>query len=103
MLAAYAGHTSLAQELLKRKADPNRLNDLGQSIIGGAVFKGHTDIVKALVESGADPRIGTPNAIQAAQIFARNDLLEILGAKEDDLKVDGSIPLVPPSAAPASS
>ncbi|KAJ2925630.1 hypothetical protein H1R20_g11464, partial [Candolleomyces eurysporus] len=103
MLAAYAGNTSLSQELLKRKADPNRLNDLGQSIIGGAVFKGYTEIVKALVESGADPRIGTPNAIQAAQIFARNDLLEILGAKEDDLKVNGSTPLVPPSAASASS
>lgn len=102
MLAAYAGHTSLTQELLKRKADPNRLNDLGQSIIGGAVFKGYTEIVKSLVESGADPRSGTPNAIQAAQIFARNDLLEILGAKEGDLKLDGSTARVP-SGEPATS
>ena len=52
MLAAYAGHSSLTRALLQRGADPNRLNDLGQSIIAGATFKGYTEVVEALFEKG---------------------------------------------------
>lgn len=92
MLAAYAGHEELTRELLKRKADPNRKNDLGQSIIGGAVFKGYTEIVRMLVESGADPRAGTPTAIQAAHMFGRIDLLTILGAKVGDITAEVPTP-----------
>lgn len=99
MLSAYAGHKELTTELLKRKADANRLNDLGQSVIGGAVFKGYTDIVKTLMEYGADPRAGRPTAIEAAHMFGRNDLLEVLGAKEGD--VSGDVP-TPPSFVPRS-
>lgn len=94
MLAAYAGHASLTQELLNRKADPNRLNDLGQSIVGGAVFKGHTGIVRALMEAGADARAGKPTAIQAARLFGRKELFEVLGVTEEDLK-DDSVPVLP--------
>lgn len=86
MLAAYAGHTELAKSLLDRGGDPNRINDLGQSIVAGAVFKAHNDIVHALMEKGADPRLGTPNAIQAAYMFGRNDLMAVLGAQESDFK-----------------
>ncbi|PPQ71313.1 hypothetical protein CVT24_012039 [Panaeolus cyanescens] len=86
MLAAYAGHTELTKGLLERGGDPNRLNDLGQSMIAGAVFKGHNDVVRALIEKGADPRSGTPNALQAAYMFKRDDLMELLGAKEEDFK-----------------
>lgn len=88
MLAAYAGHASLTKELLQRGADPDRLNDLGQSIVAGAVFKAHDDVVKALVEKNADPRIGTPTAIQTALMFGRNDILDILGATEEDRKAN---------------
>ncbi|KAJ3560459.1 hypothetical protein NP233_g10827 [Leucocoprinus birnbaumii] len=98
MLAAYAGQTSLVNELLKRNADPDRLNDLGQSIIAGAVFKAHDDIVKALVEKNANPRIGTPTAIQTALMFGRTDILDMLGATEEDRKVD--VPK-PPSMVPS--
>jgi ankyrin repeat protein len=97
MLAAYAGHLPLTQELLNRGADPNANNDLGQSIVAGAVFKGHTDVVRALMEKGADPRAGTPTAIQAAHMFNQQEVLEILGAKEGD--IDASVP-TPPSAIP---
>jgi len=92
MLAAYAGHTELVKGLLERGADPNRTNDLGQSIVAGAVFKMHNDIVHALMAKGADPRAGIPNAIQAAQIFRRAELMEVLGAREEDL-VDVPTPL----------
>ncbi|KAH9475091.1 Putative ankyrin repeat protein [Psilocybe cubensis] len=95
MLAAYAGHTELAKGLLDRGGDPNRTNDLGQSIVAGAVFKGHDEIVRALVAKGADSRQGTPNAIQAAQMFRRTDLMELLGARDEDLV---KIPTPPPAA-----
>jgi ankyrin repeat protein len=93
MLASYAGHLSLTQGLLARGADPNRLNDLGQSIIAGAVFKAHVDIVRALVEASADPRLGTPNAIQTAHMFKRKDLMELVGANEGDMNTDSSEPV----------
>ncbi|KAG1830967.1 hypothetical protein DFJ58DRAFT_736780 [Suillus subalutaceus] len=77
--------------LLQRKADPNRLNDLGQSNIAGAVFKLH-DEVRILAEAGADPRIGKPIAIEAAHIFGREELMEVLGAKQGDIGTDVPTP-----------
>lgn len=99
MLAAYAGHTELTKGLLEKGADPNRINDLGQSIVAGAVFKGHNEIVRALMEKGADPRQGTPNAIQAAQMFRRSELFEVLGARDEDLvDIPAPLPAGPPSS-----
>ncbi|KAF9443861.1 ankyrin [Macrolepiota fuliginosa MF-IS2] len=98
MLAAYAGHAELTKELLKRGADPNRLNDLGQSIVAGAVFKAHDDVVKALMEKGADPRSGTPTAIQTALMFGRTEILDVLGATEEDKNAE--VPR-PPSMVPS--
>ncbi|KAF9481501.1 ankyrin, partial [Pholiota conissans] len=92
MLAAYAGHTELTKGLLERGADPNRINDLGQSIVAGAVFKSHNEIVYALMAKQADPRKGTPNAIQAAQMFRRTELMDVLGVRPEDL-VDVPTPL----------
>ncbi|KAG1824867.1 ankyrin repeat-containing domain protein [Suillus subaureus] len=97
MLAAYAGHAELTKGLLQRKADPNRLNDLGQSIIAGAVFKSHDAVVRILAKAGADPRIGKPTAIEAAHIFGRKELMEVLGAQQGDIGTD--VP-TPPSARP---
>jgi hypothetical protein len=39
MLAAYHGHADLVRLLISHGADPNRLNDRGQSPLAGAVFK----------------------------------------------------------------
>lgn len=97
MLAAYAGHTELTTELLERGADPNRLNDLGQSMIAGAVFKSHDGVVRALAQKGADPRLGTPNAVQTAHMFGRKELMDVLGTSEGDIDVE--IP-TPPSFIP---
>jgi hypothetical protein len=36
-------------------------------------------VVQALVAAGADPDAGTPSARAAAQMFARADLLALLG------------------------
>ncbi len=86
MLAAYNGHAGLVKELLTRGADGNRANDQGQSPLAGAVFKGHDEVVRVLVEGGADPRNGRPTAIQTARMFKRDELLEVLGATDDDMK-----------------
>lgn len=45
MLAAYHGHAELVVLLMQHGADPNRLNDRGQSPIAGAVFKKEDAVV----------------------------------------------------------
>lgn len=84
MLAAYSGHHTLVQSLLTRKANPNKLNDRGQSPLAGAVFKGEDEVVKVLVEGGADPRLGTPNAIESARMFGKEGMLRLFGAGEGE-------------------
>ena len=84
MLAAYAGHLSLAKGLLQRGADVGRLNDSGQSILAGAVFRGHAEMVQALMGRGADPRTGAPTAMHTAMMSGMEGMLEMLGATEED-------------------
>lgn len=84
MLAAYHGHAATVSALLERCADPNVLNDRGQSPLAGAVFKGHDEVVGVLVEGGADPRLGTPNAVDSARMFKKEAYLELFGVGRDD-------------------
>lgn len=86
MLAAYSGHAGLVKELLARGGDANRPNDQGQYPLAGAVFKGHDDVVQALIDGGANPRLGTPTAIQTARMFKKDVLLEVMGATEEDMQ-----------------
>jgi ankyrin repeat protein len=79
MLAAYHGHADAVRLILQHGGDANAANDRGQTPLAGAVFKGYADVVEALVEAGADPDVGTPSARAAAQMFARADLLALLG------------------------
>jgi ankyrin repeat protein len=79
MLASYHGHLEAVRMLLDKGADANVLNDRGQSIVAGAVFKGEHEVVKALFENGADVRKGQPNAIDSAKMFKRNDMLTLFG------------------------
>ena len=85
MLAAYSGHANLVKELISRGADVDALNDKLQSPIAGAVFKGHDDVVRVLAQAGADPRIGTPTAIETAYMFNQKQLLQTLGATGEDI------------------
>lgn len=96
MLAAYSGHPELVRGLLTRGADPNRVNDRGQSPLAGAVFKGEDEVVHVLVDGGADPRLGTPTAIQSARMFGKTELLTVLGANDEDLKENVPLPPGPP-------
>lgn len=74
MLAAYHGHAGTVRALAQRGADPNRLNDRGQSPLAGAVFKAEDTVVAALLEAGADPDLGQPSARATAEMFHRGDL-----------------------------
>lgn len=68
MLASYHGHEPLASLLVEYGADPNRLNDRGQSILAGVVFKNEGEIIKLLLKAGADPELGEPSALEATRV-----------------------------------
>ncbi|WP_369371526.1 ankyrin repeat domain-containing protein [Promicromonospora sp. Populi] len=72
MLAAYHGHAELTAGLAERGADVNRLNSKGQAPLAGAVFKNEADVIRVLIEHGADPDAGTPSARATAQMFGRD-------------------------------
>jgi len=74
MLAAYHGHAATVAALTARGANADRVNDRGQSPLGGAVFKGEDDVVRVLLDAGADPDAGTPTARETAAMFGRPDL-----------------------------
>ena len=84
MLAAYNGHASVVRLLHSKGADPNRLNDRGQSPLAGAIFKGEDEVVRTLAELGADPRAGSPSAIDSAKLFGQDKWLDLLGATEEE-------------------
>lgn len=69
MLAAYHGHATLVSLLLSHGANPNILNDRGQSPLAGAVFKNEKEVIEALLQGGADPDLGTPSAMEAVELF----------------------------------
>jgi ankyrin repeat protein len=79
MLAAYHGHAGTVGVILAHGGDPNTANDRGQTPLAGAVFKGYPAVVQALMEAGADADAGTPSARAAAEMFARTDILALLG------------------------
>ncbi|KAK7969962.1 hypothetical protein PG988_009035 [Apiospora saccharicola] len=72
MLAAYHGHADLVELLIQHGADPNRVNDRGQSPLAGAVFKKEDIVIEArhvLLEGLADPDLGSPSAMQCVTMF----------------------------------
>lgn len=79
MLAAYHGHADTVQLILSHGGDANAANDRGQTPLAGAAFKGYTEVARVLLDAGADPDAGSPSARAAAQMFARADILDLLG------------------------
>lgn len=98
MLASYHTHPSLVSYLLSHGADPNTLNDRGQSPLAGAIFKaagapgGHgaasapgsaddedrnedegqseaDQVIQVLLEAGADMDKGRPSARESVEMF----------------------------------
>ncbi|MBD8029114.1 ankyrin repeat domain-containing protein [Corynebacterium gallinarum] len=75
MLAAYAGNLDVLDVLIKHRANVNKLNNRQQSPLAGAIFKKEDEIIDRLLAAGADPTWGTPNAIDTARMFGREDLV----------------------------
>lgn len=76
MLAAYHGHVDTVSMLLRKGCDPDVVNDRGQTPLAGAVFKGWNIVVRTLLTDGnADPMKGHPSAVQAAQMFKKEEYL----------------------------
>ncbi len=73
MLASYHGHAPLVSLLVQHGADPNRLNDKGQSPLAGVVFKNEPAVIKILLEAGADPEVGEPTALAATKVIESID------------------------------
>lgn len=51
MLAAYHGHAELVKLLIEHGADPNRVNDRGQSPLAGAVFKKEDAVIEVCLDT----------------------------------------------------
>lgn len=79
MLAAYHGHAGIVADLAARGVDVNAVNDKGQTPLAGVAFKGYVEVAEVLIGAGADPDQGQPTARQTAQMFKRQDLLELFG------------------------
>lgn len=90
MLSAYHGHADIVKLLLQYHADPNTLNDRGQSPLAGVVFKNERECIEALLEGGADPEIGTPSALAACQIFKQEEFEALFRDQVEKLKSRGS-------------
>ena len=87
MLSTYHGHAPLSRLLLSHGADPNRLNDRGQSPLAGAVFKNENEIVDMLLEAGADVDLGRPSAWEAVELFKKtNEYGENFSRQREKLK-----------------
>jgi ankyrin repeat protein len=78
MLAAYHGHEATVAALIARGADVDRHNKRGQTPLAGAVFKNDIAIIGLLVRADADPRAGSPSALETARFFKREELERLL-------------------------
>ncbi|MHA7153919.1 ankyrin repeat domain-containing protein [Arthrobacter sp. TMN-50] len=79
MLAAYHGHSGIVADLADRGVDVNAVNDKGQTPLAGVAFKGYRDVAEVLLGAGGDPDLGQPTARQTAQMFNRQELLDLFG------------------------
>lgn len=101
MLAAQAGHTAVAQELIRRGADLQAQNAGGKTALMLAAWRGHVEVLKTLLASGA--RLNTQDKSGATALFFAFSGHQIeaaqalLASKEIDVNVrraDGSTALM---------
>jgi len=78
ILAAYHVHLDTVRALLARGADTARVNDRGQTAIGAAVFRRAEQVVRTLLNAGADPRLGRQSAYAVAEVFELEDMRALL-------------------------
>eukprot|EP00850_Spirogloea_muscicola_P008200 SM000043S15828 [mRNA] locus=s43:431291:439771:+ [translate_table: standard] len=98
-VCAFHGHPDCMQELVKAGADPNAVDDEGESVLHRAVAKRHTECALAILESGGCPSMATVNpkgltplhlCIASANITVVKQWLEL--ASKDQLEAALEIP-----------
>jgi uncharacterized protein len=82
ILAAYHGHPDTVRMLLEQEADPDRVNDRGQTAIGAAVFRRSAESVRLLLDHGADPAAGGRSAHEIAAFFELDEMAKLLTRTE---------------------
>jgi hypothetical protein len=78
ILAAYHDHPGTVGMLLAHGADPNRVDDRGQTALGAAVFRRSIESVRLLLDAGADPAAGGRSAHDIAAFFGLDDMAALL-------------------------
>ena len=89
ILAAYHGHSSTVDLLIKNKADPCAKDKNGNTALMGALFKGEISIAHTLAKTDCDPdqrnNAGLTAAMYAA-LFGRLEILEQLRRRGANIK-----------------
>jgi len=78
ILAAYHDHPDTVRMLLEQGADPDRVNDRGQTALGAAVFRRSAESVTLLLDHGADPAAGGRSAREIAAFFELDEMAALL-------------------------
>jgi uncharacterized protein len=78
ILAAYHCHADTVDMLLAHNADPERVNDRGQTALAAATFRREHQIVVSLLSAGANPATGPRSALQIADFFNLTDMTALL-------------------------
>ena len=81
ILACYHVHLDTVRALLARGADTARINDRGQTAVGAAVFRQAGAVVQALLDAGADPRLGRQSGYAVAEVFQLSDMRALLDSQ----------------------
>ena len=84
--AAKTGELDVVNDLLNRSVDLNAPDYDGCTALGGAAFKGHTDVVKALLVRGATP--DESGALLQASVCGSLEIVELLLAHHADPNID---------------
>lgn len=78
ILAAYNDHADLVAGLIAREADPDRMNDRGQTALSCAVFRQNEDITVQLLQAGADVHLGPQNPYAVIDMFGLENMRTVV-------------------------
>ncbi|KAL4708972.1 hypothetical protein ACJJTC_005833 [Scirpophaga incertulas] len=76
--AADYGQTTVLNYLLDKGADPNMVDKHGISVILAAIWEGHTDCVKTLLNHGASKNGKTPDGVPYLEAAEKEEIKELL-------------------------
>lgn len=85
-LVAHEGHAELVPFLVARGADVNHADDRGMTPVQRAVLKNRPEVLRRLLEAGADPNLGLERMkpLSTAVTFRRRELVRLLLAHGAD-------------------